>query len=182
MRSSAARRRRIVNDLPMRFVRESRKARLLAVNLGPRKLAHEQDFFVDVVLRRLVAEDAAQVLDFRRDELVVLRKETLRGALEVAFRHGDLFRGAHHQMFVHGDRNPTMEGWTDEGPRSRVRVTDALHVQGVVHSLRPQPALGSWLLALSAHGRPAPPRAKSQHPRATSLEPRRITLRHGPRS
>src|ERR1041385_3425563 len=124
MRSSAPRKRRIVNDLPMPVVRESRTARLLAVNLGPGKLAHEQDFFVDVVLRGLVAEDAAEVVDFRGDELVVLRKETLRGALKVAFRHGDLLRGPHHQMFVHGARNPTKEGWTDEGLRSRVRVTD----------------------------------------------------------
>src|ERR1043166_6867009 len=90
---------------------------LLVVNLAPRQLAHEHDLLVDLVLRGLVAEDAAQVVDFRGDELVVLRKEPLRGALEVAFRHGDLLRYAQCDLFVHDcSASYGAGGWTNEGP------------------------------------------------------------------
>src|ERR1043166_5935656 len=62
---------------------------LLSANLRPRKRADEHHLLVDLSLRRLVAEHAAQVLDFCRDQLVVLRKEANRCALEVAFRDSD---------------------------------------------------------------------------------------------
>src|ERR1043165_2423710 len=93
-------------------VRGPEGARLLVENLGPRKLAHEHDLLVDLVLRGLVAEHAAQIVDFRGDQLVVLRKEALRGALEVAFRHGDLLRGAQGDLFVHhGSASYGEGGW-----------------------------------------------------------------------
>src|ERR1043166_3203739 len=69
---------------------------LFVEDLTPRQLPHELHLLVDLALRRFVAEDAAEVVDFRGDELVVLGEKTLRGALEVAFRHGDLLRGTHH--------------------------------------------------------------------------------------
>src|SRR6476469_9928036 len=74
---------------------------LLVVNLRPRQLPDEHDFLVDLALRGFVAEDAAEIFDFRGDELVVLRKEALRGALEIAFRYGDLLQGT-HEGFAHG--------------------------------------------------------------------------------
>src|SRR6185369_7089472 len=81
---------------------------LLLKYFGPRKLAHEHDLLVDLLLRRFVAEDAAQVVDFRRDELVVLGEETLSRALEVAFRNGDRLRGT-HELFAHGGSDPTQQ-------------------------------------------------------------------------
>src|SRR5689334_9150590 len=44
-------------------------APLLSDDFAPGKLADREDFFVDLGLACLVAEDAAEVFDFRRDEL-----------------------------------------------------------------------------------------------------------------
>src|SRR6266568_9498188 len=69
-----------------------------ADDFGPRKLADLLHFLVDLGLSGFFAEDAAEVIDFRGDELVVLRQEADSGALKVAFRHRDHLGGA--QCFV----------------------------------------------------------------------------------
>src|SRR5438094_5424257 len=52
-----------------------------ADDFGPRKLAHLLHLLVDLRLSGLFAEDAAEVVDFRGDELIVLRQEADGGAL-----------------------------------------------------------------------------------------------------
>src|SRR5438034_9022757 len=65
---------------------------LLADDFRPRELAHLEDLLLDLPLRRLLAEDAAKIINLRRDQLVVLGKEANGGVLKVAFRHGDQLR------------------------------------------------------------------------------------------
>src|SRR6266849_1504298 len=65
---------------------------LLADDFRPRELAHLEDLLLDLPLRRLLAEDAAKIINLRRDQLVVLGKEADGGVLKVAFRHGDQLR------------------------------------------------------------------------------------------
>ena len=62
---------------------------LLADDLAPGERANENHLLVDLHLRRLLTEHTAQILDFGRDQLVVLGKEADRCALEVAFRDGN---------------------------------------------------------------------------------------------
>src|SRR2546423_3665980 len=69
-----------------------------ADDFGPRKLADLLHLLVDLRLRGFFAQNAAEVIDFRRDELVVLRQEADSGALKIAFRHRDHLAGA--QCFV----------------------------------------------------------------------------------
>src|SRR3954453_21753409 len=85
-------------------LREGVPARSIVDDFRPGELANLQHFLVDLLLRGAVAEDASKVIDLGRDELVVLRQQTERGALQVAFGHGDglgIFRG----LFAHRDRN-----------------------------------------------------------------------------
>src|ERR1051326_6136092 len=64
-----------------------------SADLRPRELANEHHFLVDLPLRRPVAEHTPQVLDFGRDQLVVLQEEEDRCGLEIAFRDSDELRG-----------------------------------------------------------------------------------------
>ena len=65
---------------------------LLFDDLTPGQLSDELHFLVDLRLSGAIAEDAAQVIDLRRHELVVLRKQARRGALKIALRYRDLLR------------------------------------------------------------------------------------------
>ena len=72
----------------------------LADDFAPRQAPHELHFLIDVVLRRPVAEDSAEVVDFRRNEFVVLRQEANGGVLEVAFGNGNHLR-RFSNLYVH---------------------------------------------------------------------------------
>ena len=63
-------------------------------NFRPGKLADLLHLLVDLRLRRLLTEDPAEVVDFGRDELVVLRQQANGGILQVALRHGDHLGGS----------------------------------------------------------------------------------------
>src|SRR4051794_25482500 len=55
-----------------------RRAQLLGDDLGPGKFANGHHALVDVALRGLVAKHPAQIINFRRNELVVFRQESNR--------------------------------------------------------------------------------------------------------
>src|SRR5262249_55810526 len=78
--------------------------RSFADDLGPRKAAHLLHLLVDLLLRRLLAEDATEVVDFRRDELVVFEQKANHGVLKVAFQNQDNF-GRARQLVDHETAN-----------------------------------------------------------------------------
>src|SRR5688572_29837622 len=61
-------------------------------DLAPGHLPNVHDLLVDLRLRSLVAEDAAEVVHLRGDQAVAFRQEAGGGALKVAFRDGDELR------------------------------------------------------------------------------------------
>src|SRR5688500_16247318 len=75
---------------------------LLFDDLTPGQLPDQLHLLVDLRLGGAVAEDAAEVVDFRRYELVVLRKEAAGRALKVALRYRDLLRDS-FALLVHDD-------------------------------------------------------------------------------
>src|SRR5438105_684881 len=77
---------------------------LFADDLRPRQPPHSEDLLVDRVLRRAIAEDPAKVIHLRGNQFVVLREEADRGALEVAFGHGDHLRHS-RDLIAHGFSN-----------------------------------------------------------------------------
>ena len=80
--------------------------RLLSDDLAPGELAHENYFFVDLVLRRLFTEDTTQVFDFRRDQLVVLGEKADGGGLEISLGNTDqLGRSLDLDHLVHVNGN-----------------------------------------------------------------------------
>jgi len=77
----------------------------VADDLVPGKPADQHHLLVDLPLRGAVAEDAAEVFDFRGDEAVVLRQEPDRSTLEIAFRDRNELRDFLDLQF-HDEANP----------------------------------------------------------------------------
>src|SRR5688500_1837806 len=75
---------------------------LLFDDLTPGQLPDQLHLLIDLRLGGAVAEDAAKVIDFRRHQLVVFRKEAAGRALKVALRYRDLLRDS-FALLVHDD-------------------------------------------------------------------------------
>src|SRR5687767_2832364 len=79
---------------------------LLFDDLTPGQLPDELHLLVDLRLGGAVAEDAAEIVDFRGHELVVFREEPAGRALKIALGYRDLLRDS-FALLVHDDSQRT---------------------------------------------------------------------------
>src|SRR4051794_33387382 len=101
-------------------LREGVPARSIVDDFRPGELANLHHLLVDLLLRSAFAEDASKVIDLGGNELVVLRQQTERGALQVAFGHGDGL-GSFRDLFAHRDRN---DGFRESNPANSFPFSD----------------------------------------------------------
>src|SRR6476646_7404119 len=101
-------------------LREGVPVRSIVDDFRPGELADLQHFLVDLLLRSALAQDASKVIDLGGDELVVLRQQAERSALQVAFGHGYGF-GSFRGLFAHGDRN---DGFRRSNPSIAITFFD----------------------------------------------------------
>src|SRR5687767_2740264 len=75
---------------------------LLFDDLAPGQLPDQLHLLVDLCLCGTVAEDAAEIVDFRGHQLVVLREESAGRALKIPLGYRDLLRDS-LALLVHDD-------------------------------------------------------------------------------